>query len=138
VVTDISPNSNAGNNGWGVGSGPPDPAWTSTLPNTALWTWKESGDLTVVKDNYEHITRWLQFFLSYASATDAIHPGLCYISKWCDYLTFDILFAGGKQPTLDFGLSAGKFINDGLRVAARFANLLGKQDEADPCCRFLK
>ena len=58
------------------------------------------------------------------------HPGLITISKWCDYLTFEILFGSGTQPSLDFGLSGGKFFFDGLRVAERFATLLGKDDEA--------
>ena len=37
-ITDITPNPSGGNGGFGTGSGPPDPAWTSTLPNVALWT----------------------------------------------------------------------------------------------------
>ena len=37
-ITDITPNPSGGNGGFGTGSGAPDPAWTSTLPNVALWT----------------------------------------------------------------------------------------------------
>ena len=70
-----------------------------------------------------YIVRWLNFYTKYTQ------PGK-YISKWCDYLTFEILFGSGVQPSLDFGLSGGKFFFDGLRVAEKFATVLGKENEA--------
>ena len=72
----------------------------------------------------------MKFYQQYTTKTFSEHPGLITLSKWCDYLTFEILFGSGTQPTLDFGLSGGKFFFDGLRVAERFARLLGKDDEA--------
>eukprot|EP01044_Picomonas_judraskeda_P007125 COSAG03_NODE_748_length_6004_cov_3.279255_4_plen_784_part_00 len=103
---------------------------TSTLPNVAFWTYKTSGDLQDVRENYPHIVRWLNFYSQYMNASVSTHAGLVTIAKWCDYLTFEILFGSGVQPSLDFGLSGGKFFMDGLRVAERFATLLDKDDEA--------
>ena len=116
---------------YGTGAGPPDPAWTSTLPNVARWLYETTGDARVAEDNYGAVVRWLTFYSDEAHASST--PGLIDISKWCDYLCMNILYGvktKGQQPSLDFGLSDNKFFLDGLRTAASFAEVLGKSDDA--------
>ena len=84
-ITDITPNPSGGNGGFGTGTGPPDPAWTSTLPNVALWTYKASGDLEVVRENYPHIVRWLKFCKITSTLRWLVVFGLILTETGCDY-----------------------------------------------------
>ena len=59
---------------YGTGAGPPDPAWTSTLPNVARWLYETTGDARVAEDNYGAVVRWLTFYADEAHASST--PGL--------------------------------------------------------------
>ena len=75
-----------------LGSGPPDPAWTSTLPNTAWWLWKATGDVRVAQDNYGAVLRWVDFYTAEVGV-----GGLLQTAKWCDYLTMNIVYGGATK-----------------------------------------
>ncbi|MFF0085835.1 family 78 glycoside hydrolase catalytic domain [Streptomyces canus] len=105
-----------------------DPSWSGTLIPTVWTHYQHYGDLDVLRDNYEAMSRWMNLMRRETADTNELYQGFSF-GDWASPGT-EASVDGNLAPPEGSALTANADLYHEARTLARVARELGRRDDA--------